>query len=167
MNNLNDTTISANFSVGLFANTMRSPGAADNFLFQYYPPEGVTTDPPQQWTITCSPGVRLTLVGKAPGILKLQAIFQPRAWKIPTDTPVEWDTFTTDANGTLDVNDGSALTTRRWVAYKGSNETVYDIGLYDGKLRKKGQAKLGADNAPRRHSTKAYSIQYLNTNAMG
>lgn len=131
----NDTENTANFSVGLFANSMGSQDVAYEFFFDYY--SNPWNPGPQQWIVCyCLTQMRVTLIGTSPGILQLHSNFFPVSWKIPAGVEMEWDTFMTDANGTLSINDGSALKTRRWVAYKGSKDTVYNIGLYDGKLFK-------------------------------
>jgi hypothetical protein len=130
----NDTANTSNFSVGLFAKDLGSRNNPDIFFFTYFGDEHRV---PQQWSICyCLPQLRLTLVGNIPGILGLHSNFFPTASKIPPGVPMEWDTFITDANGKLSIDDGSALQTRYWVAYKGSKDPVYNIGLYDGKRSK-------------------------------
>jgi hypothetical protein len=132
----NDTANTSNFSVGLFAKDLGPRNNPDIFFFTYF---GDWYRVPQQWSISyCLTQLRLTLVGNIPGILDLHSNFFPVASKIPPGVPMEWDTFVTDANGTLSVDDGSALKTRYWVAYKGSKDPVYNIGLYDGKRSKSG-----------------------------
>lgn len=127
----NDTANTSNFPVGLFAKDLGPRDTPDQFFFTYF---GDWYRVPQQWSISlCLPQLRVTLIGNIPGLLDLHSNFFPTASKIPPGVPMEWDTFVTDANGTLSIDDGSASRDRYWVAYKGSKDPVYTIGLYDGK----------------------------------
>ena len=84
---------------------------------------------------TYGPGAA-ALNGVDPALLDLVNAFPLTASAIPEGVLMEWGTFTIDTSNysswTIGVNDGSALTTRRWVAYEAGGDD-YTVALYDGR----------------------------------
>ncbi|KAF2737872.1 hypothetical protein EJ04DRAFT_574347 [Polyplosphaeria fusca] len=98
--------------------------AGSKFFIDQYKPTGTwsfrNTDDTRQLALQGANGVLLYLVD----------ITNPSSSNIPSGQLMEWGTFTTD-NNALGVKDGSTLTTRTFVAVKGS-DNGYGLALYDG-----------------------------------
>ncbi|OCL04712.1 hypothetical protein AOQ84DRAFT_380306 [Glonium stellatum] len=116
---------SSNGTVGLFSNAKSSALNAARVFTTPYTPTGTLS------LHIADDTHQIALLGTSPSLLSLVDVVSPTTDAIPKGQLMEWSTFTIDSTGNLGVKDGSALTTRHWVAWENTDGS-YGIGLYDG-----------------------------------